>query len=61
MLRLLQPGITGTLNLAQHDSIIFQYIIRAPRAGVVDTVPYTVGTTVPKGARLVHLQKETDN
>ena len=37
-----------------------QYTIRAPRAGIVETVPFKAGTTVQKGARLVHLQEEAD-
>jgi len=37
-----------------------EYTIRAPRAGIVEKVPFSEGTTVQKGARLVHLQEESN-
>ncbi|XP_067949325.1 methylcrotonoyl-CoA carboxylase subunit alpha, mitochondrial-like isoform X2 [Watersipora subatra] len=36
-----------------------EYVIKAPRAGLVETVPFQAGTTVQKGARLVHIAEES--
>lgn len=38
--------------------IPFQYVIRAPKAGVIEKVFYKVGDTVSKGAALVHFKEE---
>ena len=38
----------------------FQYIIKAPRAGVIKAILYKPGDTVKKGAALVEFQEEEE-
>ena len=41
--------------ILSQSRLLFQYIIRAPEAGVIDKVPFKVGDSVAKGAMLVHM------
>ncbi len=41
--------------------LFYQYVIRAPEAGKIVSVPYKVGDTVPKGAALVVFEHEEDS
>jgi len=42
-------------------SPLLQYVIRAPKAGVVEAVFYKAGDTVQKGSPLVHLQEDSSS
>ena len=36
----------------------FQYVIRAPKTGTIESVCYKAGDTVKKGVALVHFKEE---
>jgi len=40
--------------------LYLQYVIRAPKSGVVETVYYKIGETVKKGVPLVHFQEDKE-
>ena len=39
----------------------FQYVIRAPKSGVIEKVAFKVGDNVAKGALLVHMEGGNGN
>lgn len=67
------PGVIEKLSVSAGDKVEkgdpllvmiamkMEFVIRAPKAGVIKALPYQIGVTVPKGAVLVEFEEDAED